>query len=166
MERPWLLEAPLGGVSVTSGGHEHVDDLAELVDRAAAIAPPAGDLDGGLIDLPAVTDLVSAWPGGLGEQRGEPLDPPVDGGVVDLDAALGEEFFDVAVRQRQAQAPAHRQHDDVGREAEASEGRPWEGGPEAATHDISLAARAPSQQMQQSPWMSLTAEGFGQRLHV
>jgi hypothetical protein len=34
-----LLEEPLGGVSVSSGGHEHVDDLAELVDRAVHVAP-------------------------------------------------------------------------------------------------------------------------------
>jgi hypothetical protein len=45
---------PVGGVSVSSGGHEHVDDLAELVDRAVHIAPLPGDLQVGLIDLPAV----------------------------------------------------------------------------------------------------------------
>jgi hypothetical protein len=31
-----------------------------------------------------------AGPGGLGQQRREPLDPPVDRDVVDLDPALGE----------------------------------------------------------------------------
>jgi hypothetical protein len=54
-----------------------------------------GDLDVGLVDLPAVTDSVPTGPGSLGEQRGEPLNPPVDGDVVDLDPALGEELFDV-----------------------------------------------------------------------
>jgi hypothetical protein len=49
------------------------------------------------------------------------LDPPVDGGVVDLDASFGEEFRDVVVRQRQAQVPAHREDDHLGREADASE---------------------------------------------
>jgi hypothetical protein len=34
-------------------------------------------------------------PGGLSEQRREPLHPPVDGDVVDLDPALDEELFDV-----------------------------------------------------------------------
>jgi hypothetical protein len=67
--------------------------LPELVDRAVDVAPLARDLDIGLIDLPAVT---TAWPGGLGEQRGEALDPAVDGGVVDVNAALGE----VASRER------------------------------------------------------------------
>jgi hypothetical protein len=34
---------------------------------------------------------VPAGAGGLGQQRREPLQPAVDGGVVDLDAALGEQ---------------------------------------------------------------------------
>jgi hypothetical protein len=61
--------------------------------------------------------------------------------VVHLDTPLGEELLDVAVRQREAQVPAHREHDHLGREAEASEGRPFEGGPDAvSSHDTSLAA--------------------------
>jgi hypothetical protein len=49
---------------------------------------------------------VSAWPGGVGQQRREALDPAVDGGVVDVDAALGEQLFDVAVGEAEAQVPA------------------------------------------------------------
>jgi hypothetical protein len=71
---------------------------------------------------------MAAWPGGLGEQRGEALDPAVDGGVVDVNAALGEELLDVAVRQREAQVPAHREDDHLGREAEASERRSCDSG--------------------------------------
>jgi hypothetical protein len=33
-----------------------------------------------------------ARPGGVGQQRREPLDPPINGDVVDLDAAFGEEL--------------------------------------------------------------------------
>jgi hypothetical protein len=43
--------------------------------------------------------------------------------VIDLDAAFGEEFLDVAVGQSVAQAPAHRYHDHVGREPESGERR-------------------------------------------
>jgi hypothetical protein len=46
------------------------------------------------------------------------------GSATRLDAALGEQRFDVAVGQAEAQVPAHRQHDDVGREAETRERRP------------------------------------------
>jgi hypothetical protein len=57
----------------------------------------AGDLHVGLVDLPAIADPVAAGSGGVGQQRREPLDPAVDGDVVDLDPAFGEEFFEVAV---------------------------------------------------------------------
>ena len=55
-------------------------------------------------------------PSGLRELWREPLDPPVDAHVVDLDAALGEELLDVPVGQAEPQVPAHRQGDDLGRE--------------------------------------------------
>jgi hypothetical protein len=42
--------------------------------------------------------------------------------VVDFDTPLGEEFLDVAVGQAEAQVPANRHHDYIGREAEAGEG--------------------------------------------
>jgi len=41
---------------------------------------------------------------GLGELRSEPLHPPVHGDVIDLDAALGEELFDVTVGKPEPQA--------------------------------------------------------------
>jgi hypothetical protein len=56
------------------------------------------------------------------DRRREPLYPPVDGDVIDLDAAFGQQFLDVAVGQSVAQIPPHRQHDDLGRKPEAREG--------------------------------------------
>jgi hypothetical protein len=52
----------VGSGCVPSGGQEHVDDLAELVDRPIDVAPPSGDLDRGRIDLPAVADGMAAGP--------------------------------------------------------------------------------------------------------
>jgi hypothetical protein len=52
-----------------------------------------------LVHLPAVTDGVSARPGGIGQQRREAQHPPVHRHMVRLDAALGEEFPEVAVGQ-------------------------------------------------------------------
>jgi len=46
--------------------------------------------------------------------------------VVDLDTALGQQLFDVAVGEAEAQVPADRQHDHVRWEPEAGEGRPWD----------------------------------------
>ncbi len=61
-------------------------------------------------------------PGGVGQQRREAQYPPVDRHMVDLETALGAQLLDVAVRQAEAQIPADRDDDDVGREAEAGEG--------------------------------------------
>jgi hypothetical protein len=44
--------------------------------------------------------------------------------VIDLHAAFGQEFFDVAVGQPVAQLPAHRDRDHLGWETEPGEGRP------------------------------------------
>jgi hypothetical protein len=103
-----------------------------------------------LVDLPTIPNPMPAGPGSLSQQRREPLHPSVDADVVDLDAALGEEFLDVAVGEAEAQVPADRQHDHLRWEAEAGEGRPWDGsGTRAASsHGDSLAAPAP-QHMQQ-----------------
>src|SRR6266511_3038083 len=94
-----LQEEPVGVLGVPARGDEHVDDLPELVDRAVHVAPSAGDLHIGLVDLPAVTDGVPARPGGVGQQRREPLHPAVDRDVVDLDPALGEELLEIAEQQ-------------------------------------------------------------------
>src|SRR5829696_8686694 len=153
-----LLEEPVGGVSVSSGGDEHVDDLAELVDRAVDIAPLAGDLHVGLINLPAIPHQVPAWPSGVGQQRREPLHPAVDANVVDLDAPLGEQLLDVAVGQAKAQVPADRDDDDIGWEPEASEVRLWNQSRTrtARSHAASLAAPRRSRRTQQRPSDSIT----------
>jgi hypothetical protein len=100
-------------------------DLPELVNGTVDVAPVSADLDVGLIDLPLVSDGVPTGPSSLGQQWREPLDPAVDRDVVDLDTTVGEKFLDVAVGQAEAQVPADRDDDHVGREAEAREGGPW-----------------------------------------
>src|SRR5829696_4911290 len=148
-----VLEEPAGSPPVTLGGDEHVDDLAELIDRSVHIPPPAGDLHIGLVGPPAVANGVPAWAGGLGQQGREPLHPPVDGDVVDLDTPLGEQFLDVAVGQAEAQVPAHRQHDHIGWEAEAGEGgarRDRPAGAVSGSHIRSLTAPTALRRTQQS----------------
>jgi hypothetical protein len=73
-----------------------------LIDRSIHVPPPAGDLHIGLVHLPTVTNGVAAGPGGVGQQRCEPLHPPVDRDVVDLDPTLGQELLEVAVGQAEA----------------------------------------------------------------
>jgi hypothetical protein len=80
-----------------------------------------GDLHIGFVGEPPVTGRMPGEPCRLDELRGEPLDPAVDGDVVHGDAALGEQFLDVAVGQPIAQVPADRDCDHLPREPEASE---------------------------------------------
>jgi hypothetical protein len=83
--------------------------MATLIDRPVEIGPLAGDLQVGLIDEPPVTWSVPAGPGSLDELRGETLHPPVDGDVIDGDAALGQQFLDVPVGQSVPQVPVDRE---------------------------------------------------------
>jgi len=80
-------EEPAGRFLVPFWRHQHVDDLAELIDRPVQVPPPAEHLHIGLVDEPAAPRGVPAGPGRLGEQRGEPHHPPEHGRVVRFDAA-------------------------------------------------------------------------------
>src|SRR5207253_8562317 len=75
--------------------HVHVDDLAVLVDGPVDVTSPAGDFHVGFVDKPPAADRVSARPGRVDQQWGEALHPPVQRDVVDVDAALREELFEV-----------------------------------------------------------------------
>jgi hypothetical protein len=75
----------------------NVDDLAVLIDCPVEVSPLTGDLYVGLVDEPPVPRRAAAGPRSLDELRGEPLHPPVDGDVVNGDAALGQQFLDVPV---------------------------------------------------------------------
>jgi hypothetical protein len=140
----------VGFVRVAPRSDEYVNDLPERIDRTVDVPPPTGDLHIGLVHLPAVADGVPAGASSLGQQRREPLDPPVDRDMVDLDTTLGEQLLDISVGQAEAQVPADGEHDDVGREAEADKGRSrkrsWASA--AASHTGSLAASTRSLGMQ------------------
>jgi hypothetical protein len=51
---PGALEEPVRRFAVSPGRRVHVDDLPELVDRPIQVDPPSGDLDVGLVHMPAV----------------------------------------------------------------------------------------------------------------
>ena len=62
--------------------------------------------------------------GGVGEQRREPLHPPVHRDVINVDAALGQQLLEIPIRQAVAQVPADRQRDHLRRETEPGKRRP------------------------------------------
>jgi hypothetical protein len=61
-----------------------------LVDRAVEVGPAAGDLHVGFVDELPITWCVAGRAFGVDELRWERLDPPVEGHLVDLDAAFSE----------------------------------------------------------------------------
>jgi hypothetical protein len=81
--------------AVTFLGHEHVDDLPILIDGPVDVSPRAGDPHVRLIDEPVTPYAVAAWPSRVDEQCRKSLDPSEEGHVVDLDAALSKQLFQV-----------------------------------------------------------------------
>ena len=114
-------EKPAGGGQIPFLGDQHVNDLAELVDRTVQRDPPSGDLDRGFLDESAITRRVPTGSCCIDEQRGEPLHLPVEGHVINHGAAFDQQLLDVARGQGVAQVLPHRDHDHVRREAEARE---------------------------------------------
>ena len=79
--------------------HVHVDHLPVLVHGPIHVPPDPADLDIGFVDEPAIPGHLPTRPGCVDQQRGKPLHPQVERHVVDLDAALGEQFLQIPVRQ-------------------------------------------------------------------
>ena len=73
-------------------GDQDIDDLAILVDRPIQIDPTPGDFDISLINTPPITRRVPTGSGRLNQQRSEPLHPPVDRDMINLDAPLGQQL--------------------------------------------------------------------------
>jgi hypothetical protein len=90
-------EEPTSGCVISFFGDEDVDDLATLVDRPVQTDPPPGDFDLRFVNEPPITTAVPARLCRADQQRSEPLHPPVDADVIDVDAPLGQQFFDVSV---------------------------------------------------------------------
>src|ERR1019366_5596833 len=97
------------------------DDLPVLVNGPIDVPPGPGDLHVGLIDKPVTTHAVAARPSRVDEQGREPLNPPDQGHVVNLDTAFSEQLLQIPVPQPVPQVPAHGDQDDLRREPEASE---------------------------------------------
>jgi hypothetical protein len=96
-----------GGLEVSLSGHEHVNGLPILVNGPVDVSPGPRHLHVRLVNEPASTHAVPAGLGRLDQQWRESLDPPVQGHVVDLDPAFGEQFFQVPVGQSVALVQAH-----------------------------------------------------------
>ena len=111
--RQHCLEELGGRCDVAAFRHRNLDDLAVLVDCAVHVAPHTSHLHIGFVDKPAITNTLTTRPRCVDRERSEALHPSLNGDMVDLDAAFGEKFFDIAVREYVAEISAHCQQDHV-----------------------------------------------------
>src|SRR5215831_8384106 len=108
-----LRQKPLGGLLVSVLGEEKVDRLARFIDGAIEIAPLALDFDVRLIHPPTHPHRALTPVKCLFEQRAILDGPPVDGGVIDVNAPFCHEFLNVACAQRIRHIPAHPHENDL-----------------------------------------------------
>jgi hypothetical protein len=139
----------------------HVDDLAMLVDRPIEVPPPARDLHIRLVHKPTIADGVPTGPGPVGQQRREPLHPPIHGDVIDLDPSFDQESFDIAIPEPEPQVPAHREDDHLRREPKPRERRTrdcrkWTS--MRSAHPATLALARDHHPMQQSPGVDVEVD--------
>src|SRR4051812_229656 len=100
-----LAEEALGGLQVALRREQEVDRGAVLVDGAVQIAPLAADLDVCLIDADRAAMGFAEGAQPTFDQGRVGQHPPVQSAVINLQAALPEQLFDVAVAEWVAQIP-------------------------------------------------------------
>jgi len=98
-----VLEEPARCSGITARRDEHINDPPQLVDGAGRRGANGRQPSRRFRRPASGRHRVPAGSGGLGQQRREALDPAVDGGVVDFDAAFGEQFLDVEVGEAEAE---------------------------------------------------------------
>jgi hypothetical protein len=159
------LKEPPGSRGISPSGDEHVDDLPELVDRTADIAPPPGDPHLRLVHRPAISHGVATRSGSLSQQRRAPKHPSIHRDVVDLDATLGQQFLEVAVRQPRSAATSGPPRRSPRAESEAGEGRLRDAtkARAASSHADSLAAARSRRRCNSAPGLSALWAGVSRR---
>ena len=103
------LTAQAWGRRCIAHAREHeVDRGAGGIDGSGEVAPPALDTNVGLIDTPGLLGWLEMTAQPLLSFETVALDPAPDGRVVRFQAALAEQLFDIAERERGPKVPAHR----------------------------------------------------------
>src|SRR5215208_4432873 len=117
-----LPHEPQGSLGVALGLDQQVQDLALAVDGSPQVRALALDRDHHLVQVPRSCRYGSQPAQVASEQGPELQHPAADGLVRGLDSALGQEFLDIAVAQREPKVEPYSVPDDLGWELVASVG--------------------------------------------
>jgi hypothetical protein len=112
-------QEPLGRLLVLAWLDQDVEHLPVLVDGPPQLVPVPVDLQLHLVQVPFVPQSRPASLHPVGEALPELLAPAADGLVAQRDAALGEQFLDVAVAEQEAVIQSYGMADDLTWEAKA-----------------------------------------------
>src|SRR5260221_9727608 len=110
-----------GGLGISRRAQEKLERVPFGIDGSVQVHPDFLHLDVRLIHSPGVIGGFEMRSTALVEFRGIPLDPAVDGRMIDAESALSHHLFQVAVAQCIAQVPADAQENYL-----AFKGTPFE----------------------------------------
>src|SRR5207253_9457495 len=97
--------------------NQHVENLTLVINSAPQVHPLASNRDDHLVKMPAVARAWAAPPQLSCDPEPELQNPAPHRPIGNLQAALGEEFLNVAVAQRETEIEPNRVLDNHGREA-------------------------------------------------
>src|SRR3954454_23587498 len=112
-----LAHQPECRVLVAAALHQHIENLALVIDGAPQVHPVAGDANHHLIEVPPVARSWAAPSKPAGGPGAELQTPPPHRFIGNLQASLGQKLLDVAVAQGEPQIKPDRVLDDRRREA-------------------------------------------------
>src|SRR4029077_18011095 len=102
-----LAKEPLGRGRISSRSQKEIDRLPSAVHRPIEIRPASLHPNVGFVHPPGAVAHSQMRAGSLFKLRCVGLDPSEDRRVVDLDSAVEEHEFQIAVADREHQIPSH-----------------------------------------------------------
>ena len=109
-----LAEQAFGRSGIAQAREHEVDRGTGGIDGSVEVAPPALDTNVGFIDTPGLVGGFEMTAQPLLQFGTVALDPAPDGRVVRFQAALAEQLFDIAERERIPKIPAHGAQNQLG----------------------------------------------------
>ena len=109
-----LAEQAFGRSGIAQAREHEVDRGTGGIDGSVEVAPPALDTNVGFIDTPGLVGWFEMTAQPLLQFGTVALDPAPDCRVVRFQAALAEQLFDIAERERIPKVPAHGAQNQLG----------------------------------------------------